>query len=173
MPQDGHKTFVETVRRTEDLQGVHFLFIIDGEAVDLTSIYKKNFIVTIVKNGLIYTDVPFSFVYRNDAVLNSSGGGTVQNRSIKFIGLNLKDETLNEEISEKSEVGNIDYSGTTITGKRVMGLAEINKDVCQLTLDSIFSWEIPDVWSLEEAVTIPHAYVSVSFIIRTDSSCAF
>ncbi|XP_047362716.1 fatty acid synthase-like [Vespa velutina] len=51
-----------------------------------------------------------------------------------------------------------EYSGITIGGRRIMGLKP-NKclsNLCQM--DDIFSWTVPESWSLEDAATIPCVY---------------
>lgn len=62
-------------------------------------------------------------------------------------------------------LGNLDYSGTQ-NGKRIMGLASLNKNSCSLELDPVLNWPIPENWSLEDAATAPYAYTSVCICLQ-------
>lgn len=85
----------------------------------------------------------------------------IENKNIQFVSVNLLDETLLSENTDKVELGNIDYSGINSSGQKVMGLARLDKDTYKFVPDPVLSWKVPDGWTLEDAVTIPHAYVSV------------
>ncbi|XP_047362256.1 fatty acid synthase-like [Vespa velutina] len=53
-----------------------------------------------------------------------------------------------------------EYSGISIGGRRIMGLNP-NKclsNLCQM--DDVFSWTVPENWSLEDATTVPCIYVT-------------
>jgi len=53
-----------------------------------------------------------------------------------------------------------EFSGKDINGRRVMGMVA-NKGLATTVLtDSDFLWEVPDKWTLQEAVTIPIAYMT-------------
>lgn len=74
----------------------------------------------------------------------------------------MLDETITPKTNLKNELGNIDYAGITKTGENVMGLAYFDYDTYKFNTDSVLSWKVPDSWSLQDAVTIPHAYATVS-----------
>lgn len=85
----------------------------------------------------------------------------IENKNIQFVSVNLLDETLLPESTDKVELGNIDYSGINSSGQRVMGLAHLDRETYKFMPDPVLSWKTPDGWTLEDAATIPHAYVSV------------
>lgn len=85
----------------------------------------------------------------------------IDDTNIEYISINLLDETKTSKSNQKNELGNIDYAGTTANGDNVLGLARFDYDTSELILDPIFKWEVPVQMSLQNAVTIPHAYVTV------------
>lgn len=52
----------------------------------------------------------------------------------------------------------MEYSGLDTLGKRLMGLVEFRGLSNLCVADPELAWEIPEKWSLEEAVTIPCVY---------------
>lgn len=62
----------------------------------------------------------------------------------------------------QSELGYLEYSGVTGTGEEVMGLAQFQKFQRDITPDQKLSLVVPKGWSLEDAVTVPLAYTTVS-----------
>ncbi|XP_030762870.1 fatty acid synthase-like [Sitophilus oryzae] len=74
----------------------------------------------------------------------------------------------NMAVSEKSHSRNrsrefsptgIEYAGITKEGKRVMGLSN-NTIALQTVTDPIFTWNVPDYWTLEQAASVPSAYIA-------------
>ncbi|XP_043664579.1 fatty acid synthase-like [Vespula pensylvanica] len=86
--------------------------------------------------------------------------------SIHYASLNFKDVMLStgkiasEEGSRKDVdwVIGCEYSGKSISGRRIMGVNRNRclSNLCQL--DETFSWTVPDSWSLEDAATVPCIY---------------
>lgn len=62
--------------------------------------------------------------------------------------------------SVDAEIG-FEYSGVTKSGKRVMGIGTPALSL-QVLSDPLFTWEIPQSWSLEQAATVPVVYATVS-----------
>ncbi|XP_030762885.1 fatty acid synthase-like [Sitophilus oryzae] len=58
----------------------------------------------------------------------------------------------------------IEYSGTTKDGKRVMGLS-IKTIALQTVTDPLFTWNVPDHWSLEQAATVPSVYATCYYAL--------
>uniref|UniRef100_A0A834UCQ7 oleoyl-[acyl-carrier-protein] hydrolase n=1 Tax=Vespula pensylvanica TaxID=30213 RepID=A0A834UCQ7_VESPE len=86
---------------------------------------------------------------------------------IHYAALNFKDVMLSTgKISQgaNSSRKNIDYvigfeySGKTISGRRIMGVKQNRclSNFCQL--DKTFSWTVPEGWTLEDAATVPCVY---------------
>ncbi|KAF7409679.1 hypothetical protein HZH68_004060 [Vespula germanica] len=86
--------------------------------------------------------------------------------SIHYASLNFKDVMLPtgkiepEGCSRKDRdcVIGFEYSGKSITGRRIMGL---NRNRCLSNfcyLDKTFSWTVPESWTLEDAATVPCVY---------------
>ncbi|KMQ91967.1 fatty acid synthase [Lasius niger] len=53
----------------------------------------------------------------------------------------------------------LDFSGRDANGCRVMGISKSRGLVTTVLPDSGFLWKVPDKWTLEQAATIPVAYV--------------
>lgn len=80
---------------------------------------------------------------------------------MEYIGINANDETLLLDDKYDPKLGCIDYAGVTSTGKRIMGLVQMDINSYKMIPDSILSWNIPERWSMEDAATVPYAYVLV------------
>lgn len=94
----------------------------------------------------------------------------VDQKTIQYVAVNLLDETIVE--NRPPQLGNINYSGTNATGQQVMGLARLDPDSHKLVTDNVLQWAINDRISLEDAATLPHAYVTVSMCSLKKKSCA-
>lgn len=161
MPVEGFEYFIREIRQQPDMQNVRFLFNLDKYNGDLSSVFRKNLIISILKNGKLSTSIHQSIKYRSNENSKTFSKECNQNRTIQYISLNLEDETINPSIKDNT-VGNIDYSGIDSDGKRIMGLARIDEGSSEIKLDPIFQWELPEKWSLIEGATVPHAFLSVS-----------
>nr|XP_050845856.1 fatty acid synthase-like isoform X1 [Vespula vulgaris] len=85
---------------------------------------------------------------------------------IHYASLNFKDVMLStgkiaQEEGNRKDVDCVigyEYSGKSISGRRVMGVNRNRclSNLCQL--DETFSWTIPESWSLEDAATVPCVY---------------
>ncbi|XP_046832934.1 fatty acid synthase-like isoform X1 [Vespa crabro] len=87
---------------------------------------------------------------------------------IHYASLNFKDVMLatgkigldmfQEDRKNIENVLGFEYSGISIGGRRIMGLNP-NKCISNLCqMDDIFSWTVPESWSLEDAATVPCVY---------------
>lgn len=52
----------------------------------------------------------------------------------------------------------LEYSGVDSKGRQIMGLSSNGTLSNFITIDSVFTWEIPKNWSPKDAVTVPLAY---------------
>lgn len=93
----------------------------------------------------------------------------VQNVNFEYISANLQDVTLAPNTSK--ELGNIDYSGRTASGKGVAGLAVLDSTSRKLIPDPVLYWDVPREWTLEDAVTVPQAYCVVNIFFTTTIEC--
>lgn len=86
--------------------------------------------------------------------------------SAKYLGLNLKDSTINiDENERKQEIGHIEFSGMIEGGGRIMGLAHYDSDTCAITPDPDLTWNVPPEWNLQDAVTVPLVYTTVYYAL--------
>ena len=61
-------------------------------------------------------------------------------------------------------VAGLEYSGITKSGRRVMGVPNVPSIGLQVMSDPLFTWDVPNSWSLEDAATVPVIYATVSTI---------
>lgn len=168
IPVQGFDYFVRKFRKQPLMQNVHFLFNFSQSEEDFKQAFNKNLTVSILKNGKHYTMIRQSVKYKKEENSSFTPKNADQRKRIQYFSLNLWDETADETICN-NKVGNIDYSGYDENMKRVMGLAQID-DCGQNRIDPIFAWEVPEIWSLFDAATITHAYLSVSILQLTRST---
>lgn len=168
IPTEGINAFVEELRSSsQKMSTVHVVFILDKNAniadFQFEIIFRLNLSLTIFRDGVWGTliPVPLKLIENVQNNLNITSNA-IENRIIHYIGVNLKDETLLSDEERKNELGNLDYSGETVSGQKIMGLAQLDKYGCKFVADPVLSWKVPDGWSLEDAATLPHAYSSVS-----------
>lgn len=170
VPTEGMRNFVQELLSTPKMSQVKVLFVLDRRIGNvnvkdpqLLEVFKLDLSLSVIKDGILGSVIPVPTKIKPN-IQNNLGisSNAMKNKVINYIGINLKDETLLPPNEKKNELGNIDYAGVTNSGQKVMGLAQLDTDLCQLVPDSVLSWDVPEKWSLEEAATIPHAYASVS-----------
>jgi hypothetical protein len=172
IPTEGIKNFAVELLATTKMSSLRIVFFLDKKwdinvnDPQLQQIFKRDLTLSVVKDGVLSTVIPVPLKLKNNIYSNVNiRSNAIQNKIVNYIGVNLRDETLLPASEKKKELGNVDYSGVTTAGQKVMGLAQLNKDFCKLEPDPILSWEVPEHWTLEEAATIPHAYTSVSYLL--------
>lgn len=162
MPVEGYEYFVREVRQRQNMQNVRFLFNLDNFKGDSKPIFQKDLLISILKNGTLYTNVHHCLKYKK--IETSEDKSEInKNALLQYLSLNLGDDTIDPLIEVKNTIGNLDYSGIDERGNRVMGLAHLDQDTSQIRVDPIFKWEVPTNWALQDSATVPHAYLSVSF----------
>nr|CAH7755304.1 unnamed protein product [Callosobruchus chinensis] len=170
VPIEGFRNFIHEVKAQPNTEHVKFIFNMDKKQYDLQHVVKQNMLVTVIKDGVMHTYFPVSIKFKQLDDVKHSSTNMLRNKTIHYLGVNLKDETLNPAKPKKNYVGNIDYAGVTSSGERVMGLAYLDENTSQLIDDPVFQWTVPDRCSLEDAVTLPHAYVSAFYMLVTKAN---
>lgn len=150
------------IRRIPNSNNIRIFYNLDENPQSIEEALKRNLSLTILKNNCWYTYLSMAMKFDETTENKLSQTPLIENRLISYIGLNLKDETITPELTNKNEIGNIDYCGVTKNGKRVMGLAYLDQESSKLVVDDTLTWDVPEGFSLDDAVTVPHAYVSVS-----------
>lgn len=91
--------------------------------------------------------------------------------SVKYAALNFRDVMLSSgkltaevfgsgRLDQECVLG-FEYSGVTEKGRRVMGMVISGALATHIESDDTLTWNCPDIWSLEEAATIPVVYGTV------------
>ncbi|RZB84952.1 fatty acid synthase, partial [Asbolus verrucosus] len=173
VPTEGAANFVEELLSSGKMSPVRVLFLLDRRISDinfndpqLQQIFKKDLTLSIIKDGVLGSIIPVPVKLKENIHTNLNiTSNAIKNKIINYIGVNLKDETLLPEAEKVNELGNVDYSGVTNNGQKVMGLARLDKDICKLVPDSILCWDVPEDWTIEDAATIPHAYACAYYCL--------
>lgn len=71
-------------------------------------------------------------------------------------------DILPENMEMEDSILGLEFSGRDINGRRVMGIVKAGALATTVLADPNFLWEVPDTWTLEQAATVPLAYV-ISF----------
>jgi len=99
--------------------------------------------------------------------------------NVQYAALNFRDvmlatgklaaETMGDNRMDLMCLMGIEYAGITKGGRRVMGMKPAGAMATHVEADKILCWEVPQNWSLEEAVTVPCVYGTVyaAFFITT------
>lgn len=78
---------------------------------------------------------------------------------LQVIGKLVSSETGKKRLNPKTF--GLEYSGIDAKGRQIMGLSSNGTLSNFITIDSIFTWEVPKNWSLKDAATVPLAYTVV------------
>ncbi|CAG9858377.1 unnamed protein product [Phyllotreta striolata] len=165
VPVEGFLNFLKGVRALTSTQNISVFYNLDQNPSSLGTAIEKDLSLSILKDGRWYSYVPLTLKLDETGEMKASRVPIIENKQISYISLNLKDETVTPELKNRNEIGNIDYSGVTKTGQRVMGLAYLDKENSKLVVDDVLTWEVPQDFTLDDAVTIPHAYVSAYYML--------
>nr|QCW07581.1 fatty acid synthase 1 [Blattella germanica] len=72
-------------------------------------------------------------------------------------------EVVCRERLEQDCVQGLEFAGRTESGRRVMGMVRCGATANLVLADKLFTWDIPDHWSLEDAATVPVVYGTVLY----------
>lgn len=161
IPMEGISNFIQELKSLPNMENLRFIFNLDKKAHTLDDIQKKNLVANVIKQDKHCTLLPFSLREDVRSGLELSAKNIINNVTVKYLGVNLKDETINPAIPKENEVGSIDYSGINNYAENVMGLAYLD-ETSKIVEDPIFKWTLPEYFTLEDGATIPYAYVNVS-----------
>lgn len=73
--------------------------------IDLRDLYKKDLVLSIVKDGVLNAYLPIPVKFKDDVLVSVSRNAVAQNTTITHIGLSLRDETLNPATEKPQELG--------------------------------------------------------------------
>ncbi|XP_025835289.1 fatty acid synthase-like [Agrilus planipennis] len=164
-PYEGIKNFVGDVQKQfQNSELLRFIFLLDKEKVTFDdsksifkSILKHDLVLTVISDGQIgsYLSIPTELREEAKQIFHASGN-VISNKHIRYIGLNLKDESVNPD--KEPELGPIDYSAVNNSNQPIMGLACFDRSSYQIIPDSVLCWNVPDGWNLDDAAAVPYSY---------------
>ncbi|PSN47308.1 hypothetical protein C0J52_04414 [Blattella germanica] len=85
----------------------------------------------------------------------------VEDTHVSYLGLNssLLSESDSESLIEVSKYLNtLDFSGQSKSGQKQMGITAVHHEDKKVISDKLFTWQVPDSWSLQDAATVPVSY---------------
>ncbi|XP_072398837.1 fatty acid synthase-like [Diabrotica undecimpunctata] len=166
VPSEGFIDFIEGIRSLPNMEHVRIFYNLDKTPNRVNEVIKRDISLVILNNNQWWTYMPLNVDNQNEKLIDrQSDAPILENKSISYLGVNLKDETLTPNNNDKNEIGNIDYAGLAKNGERVMGLAYLDKENSKLIVDDDFTWKIPAGWTFESAATAPHAYTSAYYML--------
>ncbi|XP_071051537.1 fatty acid synthase-like [Onthophagus taurus] len=171
LPTEGASNFISELKLKKEFNNVRCVFLEKNVNFDLNSnqgreIIRKDLSAVFFKNGKIGTYLPLPLDFMDDVKnLEPSSTASIAAKNVHFLGINANDETLTNEKHEIG-LGNIDYSGVDAKD-RIMGVAKMDVDTCNLIPDDILHWKIPEKWSMEDGCSIPHAYITAYYCLIT------
>ncbi|KAK9878926.1 hypothetical protein WA026_003749 [Henosepilachna vigintioctopunctata] len=174
LPLEGMNNFVKEIRLLPNMQKVCCLFNLDKKSHDTKAdqqvyqhISRLNLSLTVLKDNTYGTFVPVPVAFKDDITQNLSlVSNTINDKIIEYISVNPVDETINPEILKPVQLGNIEYSGHTTSGKRIMGIGCIDKNTFKIETDPILSWEIPEDWTIQDGASAPYAYACAYYALK-------
>ncbi|CAH0395941.1 unnamed protein product [Bemisia tabaci] len=167
------EAMIRKILREAGTRNFKFFFLLDNNAPPFSldeSIYReqleRDVLMNVLKNGKwgSYHGVPISkLVPANVAQILPHVNQVSEEVNIRYIGLN---PTSSQNMTQGSPAI-LDYSGVTPAGVHVVGIAYKNEgfknNIC---LDSIFQWTVPKNLPLDEAASLPTAYLMAHSIME-------
>ncbi|XP_050685039.1 fatty acid synthase-like isoform X1 [Leptidea sinapis] len=91
---------------------------------------------------------------------------------VSYSGLNNMDlQRITGTVPFKNEIAfGMDISGHTINGTRVMGLVPQRALSTRVRVDKNLLWPVPELWTLEDAATVPLAYCLAYYCLAIKAS---
>ncbi|XP_059608114.1 fatty acid synthase-like [Phlebotomus argentipes] len=115
-----------------------------------------------------FTSPENALEWRSGSVLGAAQGNLV---NVMFCGLNLRDKEIVSGELPLEETGlsrrhcamalGSEFAGVDQEGRRVMGVVPHGALSSQALADDAFTFPVPEHWTLEEAATVPMAYLTV------------
>ncbi|XP_059608117.1 fatty acid synthase-like [Phlebotomus argentipes] len=115
-----------------------------------------------------FTSPENALEWRSGSVLGATQGNLV---NVMFCGLNLRDKEIVSGELPLEETGlsrrhcalalGSEFAGVDQEGRRVMGVVPHGALSSQALADDAFTFPVPEHWTLEEAATVPMAYLTV------------
>ncbi|XP_063238814.1 fatty acid synthase-like [Bacillus rossius redtenbacheri] len=157
-----------TAQIKTNLKSCRFVFLMDRQAPPFSlsdQFYTKQLSLDLVVN--IYCNKAWGSLRHLEASPQSAAGRNDLHRltaALGFddfewscVGINLKN--LSKGKQDDISLGVVEVSGRTPDGRRVMCLARLEPGNARLTMEPRLMWPVPETWSLEDAATVPLAYV--------------
>ncbi|CAH0778224.1 unnamed protein product [Bemisia tabaci] len=114
---------------------------------------KRGMVINVLVNGQWGT-------YRRQSIPQQQANLTqvlhLLEQSVEGVSVNFVSPALNTEIGHSI----LDYAGNSSSGEQVVGIAQSDEQGAKsIKLDPVFQWKLQDNVNLEDAVTIPYAYL--------------
>lgn len=171
-PYSGVGTFVRSTELTFGVPFIRYVFLLDNSAPTFSpsspfyaAQLSQDLKVNIAMESRWGTYRYFLMMdritsvtsqYQNMTQLPKFSLGDVD---VKYLSVNLCGLNVDNNVDDKCKLSHVEYSGVTQSGDRVMGLVEYQPANDLITPDSVFTWNVPCSWTLEDAATVPLSYI--------------
>nr|CAD7429676.1 unnamed protein product [Timema monikensis] len=170
-PQRKVRTLIQEICKETKAKKLRYVLLIDKNAPDFCltkDIYQHQLQQDLLFNFYVdgswgsFQQLPINALPEASLHISVLPTLRIKHIQINFVGLNLRDSSIHDDSKEMgiNDVGHLEIAGVTDDGRRVMSVVQNNEDVSQKYLDTYLTWDIPDSWSLEDAVTVPLAYAT-------------
>lgn len=170
--------FMEELLLKNKSNKIRFVFLLDNSGPDFNidhTFYAEQLGKQLFVN--IYKDGKWGTIVRSlvdNSSHNVSADKTIatyisdlklDGLNVKYLGINFQDISVNNNMID-NELGPLEYSGKTIDGKKVMGIAPFGKNASdQISPDPHLAWIIPSDLTFEDAATIPMSYSMAYYML--------
>lgn len=108
IPLEGFTNFLQELRSQPNMDNLRIFINLDKNPnVNLKNIYKKDLVLSILKDGVNNAYLPIPVEFKENVLLNTSTTAVAKNQTVNYIGLNLRDETVNPATEKTQELGNV------------------------------------------------------------------
>ncbi|XP_050423204.1 fatty acid synthase-like [Adelges cooleyi] len=166
------------VKQLSSVSNIRFFFVLDNSISDFTvqdpfyaKQLAKDLLLNIYLNNEWFTckemTITSSVMHKlaDTSIVNDLAYMSLNNVDVKYIGINSQDSDACK-FNDEHDLGPIEYSGLTINGTPVMGIAPYVPTLTNIKADPILSWHIPKSLSLEDAATIPLSYSMAYYVLK-------
>lgn len=108
IPLEGFANFTSELKSHPQMDNVRVLINLDKQTnFDLKQLYQKDLVLTVIKDGILNAYLPIPVEFKGDISVSHFSNSVDKNRRINYIGLNLRDETINPATEKVQELGKL------------------------------------------------------------------
>ncbi|KOB69710.1 Uncharacterized protein OBRU01_16429 [Operophtera brumata] len=187
-PISGLKSLVKHWRKDSTQNNINLIMVNEAKYTKQLAKLPGGLAYNILENGVwggeYYLPLTENLASGSEIILRSDVIGDLQSLKwdqapaptkagvsvmVHYAGVNMNDVLRASGVipmkHEDSEFG-MEFSGVTKSGERVMGLVSDGAAQSHVIVQPEFMWPVPSYWTLEDAATVPLAYVYAYYIFH-------